>query len=171
MTDVQATDPRPDWARLYEQLGERVFRLLHRLTGDAALAEDLTHDTFVRVHEAGRQYDGRGELAAWVFRVAGNLGRDELRRRATRDRHLQLLPTPAPLSRDPDLAIVLADALNTLEPEARAVVLLHDVDGYTHTEIADMLDIAPGSSRSRLSRAHDQLRSIIGAPRERRSLS
>jgi RNA polymerase sigma-70 factor (ECF subfamily) len=58
-----------------------------------------------------------------------------------------------------------------LEPEARAVVLLHDVDGYTHAEIADMLDIAPGSSRSRLSRAHEQLRGVIGAPRDMRSLS
>lgn len=153
--------PPPDWRVLYEALGERVFRLLHRMTGDPALAEDLTHDTFLRVHDGAHQFGARGDVAAWVYRIAGNLGRDELRRRATRERHLVLVPPAVSTARDLDLTLTLQSALDQLDPEHRAVVLLHDVDGFSHAEIADMLDIAEGSSRARLSRARHVLRLVL----------
>jgi len=154
-----------EWRALYERLGERVFRMLHRMTGDAAHAEDLTHDTFIRVHEARHQYDGTGSLSAWVFRIAGNLARDEFRRRRMRRERLVLLHPSgeAPAPRDPELRMVLESALGALSHDHRTVVLLHDVDGYTHPEIAEMLDIAEGTSRARLSRAREQLRIALGA--------
>ena len=152
----------PDWRQLYEDLGERVFRMLHRMMGDRALAEDLTHDTFIRVHESRDKYDGSGAIAAWVFRIAGNLARDELRRGEMRVRRLLHFPRLQGGSGDPQLRVTLQTALEGLDPEQRAVVLLHDVDGYNHAEIAQMLDIREGTSRARLSRARERLRAALG---------
>ncbi|MGE3618306.1 MAG: RNA polymerase sigma factor, partial [Gemmatimonadales bacterium] len=145
-----ATDPvadgYPDWRALYEALGERVFRMLHRMTDDPDLAHDLTHDTFLRAHLARRRYDGRGSLAAWIFRIAGNVARDELRRRQVRRRHLLATPPGEPVFRtNPGLRLALAEALAALDPDQRAVVLLHEVEGYSHPEIAEMLGISDGT--------------------------
>lgn len=152
-----------DWQELYLLLGERVFRMLHRMMGDAETAADLAHDTFVRIHQCRDQYNGRGPIAGWVFRIAGNIGRDEIRKRATHARveqlHAGISGPRAPLA---DLRLSLQDALADLEPGHRAVVLLHDVDGYTHREIAEMLNIAEGTSKARLSRGRQALRVAIG---------
>jgi RNA polymerase sigma-70 factor (ECF subfamily) len=156
------TAARVDWRELYDTFGERVFRMLHRMTDDAALAEDLTHDVFLRVHHARDQYDGRGAVAAWLFRVAGNVARDELRRRAMRVKRMALYRRDEVTTGDPELRITLQVALDELESGHRAVVLLHDVDGYTHPEIAEMLDIREGTSRARLSRARQALRTSLG---------
>jgi RNA polymerase sigma-70 factor (ECF subfamily) len=161
--DDSSLHPIPlNWMELYESLGERVFRLLHRMTGDAALAEDLVHETFLRVHQAQGRFEGRGDLAAWVYRIAGNLGRDELRSREMRSRRLLLFPEPTPPGPDHELRVVLERALDTLDEGHREVVLLHDVDGYTHNEIAEMLGIREGTSRARLSRARASLRETLG---------
>lgn len=157
-----------DWRELYESFGLRVFRMLHRMTGDHAVAEDLTHDAFVRIHEARGQYDGTGPVAAWVFRIAANLGRDHLRHRtmsAERLRTFQTRNTPPP-GRDHELRMSLESALDAMDPIYRSVVLLHDVDGFTHGEISDMLGIREGTSRARLSRARELLRGVLTGGRE-----
>lgn len=165
----ESAPPRPpqglDWRVLYEEFGERVFRLLHRMLGEASQAEDLTQDTFVRVHQARHRYDGRGSVDAWIFRIAGNLGRDELRRRAMQRSREPLLAAEAGSRSvsDPHLRMTLESALERLGPEHRLVVLLHDVDGYDHATIAEMLGIAVGSSRARLSRAREELRLTLAA--------
>jgi RNA polymerase sigma-70 factor (ECF subfamily) len=153
----------PDWRELYDELGERVFRMLHRMMGDRSLAEDLTHDTFLRVHESRETFDGSGAIAAWVFRIAGNLARDEMRRGEMRVRRLLHFPRPGGEAGDPHLRLTLQSAIERLDPDQRAVVLLHDVDGYNHAEIAAMLDIREGTSRARLSRARERLRAALGA--------
>ncbi len=155
------------WESLYESLGERVFRLLHRLTGDSEEAADLTHDAFVRVHGALAQFDGRGSVEAWVFRIAANVGRDALRRRRVRAQHSRTvedglsLVTPAKAPR----RLALDRALARLDEAHRMVLLLHDVDGYTHGEIAEMLEIAVGTSKARLSRARKTMRVELGGER------
>ena len=68
------------WRILYHELGERVHRMVFRMTGDDDVAADLTHDTFLKVFEKGHQYSGRGSLHGWVFRIAGNLTKERLRR-------------------------------------------------------------------------------------------
>lgn len=150
------------WGTLYDRLGERVFRLLHRITGDRETALDLTHDTFVILATKGRQYTGRGSLNGWVFRIAANLARDRLRREKTRRAAAEQPPAPpggdAP---DAELRLVLDRAIAELTEEQRAVLLLYDVDRYTHPEIAEMLNIAEGTSKARLSRARARLRAAL----------
>lgn len=154
-----------DWRALYEELGERVFRLLHRMTGDEQQAADLTHDAFVRVHESRAQYDGRGSLQAWVFRIAANIGRDALRSRTLRgglDAELEGAAAGRSASPpDHGLRIDLERALDAVGESHRVVLLLHDVDGYAHREIAEMLDVAVGTSKARLSRARAMLRDAM----------
>ncbi len=141
-----------------------MFRLVHRMTGDEHLAQDLTHDTFVAVAEKGRQYTGRGSLRGWVFRIAANLAKERLRReKARRLRVEETLGRRSDRSEAPDteLRLVLDQALARLSEEQRAVLLLYDVDGYTHPEIAEMLNIAEGTSKARLSRARAHLRDVL----------
>lgn len=156
------------WELLYEELGERVFRLLHRMLGDPEEAADVTHDAFVRIHLSRRQFAERGPLHAWAFRIAANLGRDALRRRAVRRRALDAAHADGPTEHDAASTrgsgpqrLGLARALNQLDAAHRAVLLLHDVDGYTHKEIAEMLNVAVGTSKARLSRARGAVRSTL----------
>jgi RNA polymerase sigma-70 factor (ECF subfamily) len=154
----RATSDEVDWAELYDQFGSRVFHLLRRMTGDSALAEDLTQDAFVRIHKARGHYRGDGPLAAWVFRIAGNLGRDALRRGRHRTQLAHQAPAATRETPNEELRLSLRQALSDLEVDARTVVLLHDVDGFSHREIAEALGIQEGTSRARLSRARAQLR-------------
>lgn len=157
----------PDaWVVLYRELGEPVFRLLHRMTGDEELARDLTHDTFVRAFERADQYDGTGAPKAWIFQIAVNLMRQRAR---TVRRRSQLLERERPFlersTRDHSGRVasrmVLDEALARLPEEQRTTLLLYEVDGYTHAEIAEMTGVAEGSSKARVSRAKAALREAL----------
>jgi RNA polymerase sigma-70 factor (ECF subfamily) len=151
---------------LYREYGERVFRLLHRMTGDEDAARDLTHDTFVCVFEKLDQYTGTGSIAGWVFRIAVNLVLQQSRSRRARS---ALLNREGPSFRTvlPDASgqveagVVLEEALSELPQELRVTLLLHEIDGYTHAEIGEMLGIAEGSSKARVSRAKSALRKAL----------
>lgn len=149
------------WETLYDALGKRVFRLIVRLVSDEQVARDLTHDTFVAVSERGAQYAGRGSVEGWVFRIAANTAkswlRDTARRREIREEMLTGT-TGGVLRAEAEDRIVLRQAVMELSDGQRAVLLLHEVDGYTHAEIGEMLDIAEGTSKARLSRARNALR-------------
>jgi RNA polymerase sigma-70 factor (ECF subfamily) len=163
-TERRLTIGTPPWEQLYTELGGRVFRLLCRLTGDTELAEDLTHDTFVRAYTRAHQYTGRGSRNGWIFRIATNVARDALRRRRLRTMVEALLgrdATPLRHHDGPELRITLQRAVARLPAKQRAILLLHDVDGYTHEEIADMLGLAEGSSKAGLSRARARLRQLL----------
>lgn len=161
--DAAGVEP-PDWERLYAEMGEKVFRMIHRMTGDEHLAEDLTHDTFVRMHERRHQYDGRGSVEGWVFQIARNLTLNRARIRSNRRRLLEreaprLDRHPTPGSRTSvESRLQLESALDELPSGQRTALLLHVVDGYTHAEIGRMLQIAEGTSRARVSRAKAALR-------------
>lgn len=158
---------RSAWSDLYEEIGERVYHMVLRMTGDPELAADVTHDAFMRVYERSGQFEGRGTLRGWVYTIAKNIARDRLRRRKFRARLFDDgTPPPTPDSgprRTPnaELKVVLADAIESLSEDQRTVLMLHDVDGYTHPEISEMLGIATGSCRARLSRARARLRELL----------
>jgi RNA polymerase sigma-70 factor (ECF subfamily) len=156
----------PSWLDLYRAYGERVFRLVHRMTADEDAARDITHDTFVCAFEKLDQYAGTGSMSGWVFRIAVNLVRQRSRSGRVR---MDLLERERPsfrtVARDQsgrvEAGVVLEDALAELPEELRTTLLLHEVDGYTHAEIAEMLGIAEGSSKARVSRAKAALRKAL----------
>lgn len=136
------------------------------MTGDEELARDLTHDTFVRVFERADQYAGTGALKSWVFQIAVNLARQRartVRRRAELlARERVAFERSSPGAAGPvEARLVLEEALARLPEEQRTALLLYEVDGYTHAEIAEMTGVAEGSSKARVSRAKAALREAL----------
>ncbi len=136
------------------------------MTEDEASARDLTHDTFVRVFERWDQYAGNGSVASWICRIAANLARDRHSRFRRRAR-LLARETPSLARSTPDNSgklesrMLLDEALRRLPEEQRVTLLLYEVDGYSHAEIGQMLGVAEGTSRARLSRAKETLRELL----------
>ena len=153
---------------LYRRHHRRVHGVILRLVGQAgARAEDLTQEAFVRAWQALPSFRFESAVSTWLHRLAVNTALMELRARRSRpladddEDALESLSTPdtaghAVLGRD------LERAVATLPPRARAVLVLHDVEGWKHEEIAEELGMAVGSSKAQLHRARGLLRTRIG---------
>jgi len=150
---------------LYRQHVGRVYALCLRLTADAAEAEELTQDAFVRVWERLASFRGESAFSTWLYRVTVNVVL--LRFRSTRRRLLRVFSTddPAALERPAadagGAALDLDRAVAALPPGARQVFVLHDVEGYRHEEIAQLAGIAVGTSKAQLFRARRLLREAL----------
>ena len=152
---------------LYRRHHRRVHGVIVRLVGQAgARAEDLTQEAFVRAWQALPKFRFESAVSTWLHRLAVNTALMELRARRSRpladdEDALESLSMPdtagrAVLGRD------LERAVATLPPRARAVLVLHDVEGWKHEEIAEELGMAVGSSKAQLHRARGLLRTRIG---------
>ena len=147
---------------------ERIYRLCHRLCGDADLAEDFTQETFVRAFEALPGFEARAALSTWLHRIAVNTTMNGLRRvRRTRDRERAvedlepLAATATATASDGVLRRLLHRAIDELSETMRVVFVMYELEGYTHREIADVLGVEEGTSKARLSRARAQLRAAL----------
>jgi len=152
---------------IYRAYERPVFSLARRLVPQRAAAEDLAQETFVEVLTRLGQYDGRGSFAGWVRAIAVNRCLMHLRSPWHRSRRwLDRALGDAPDRSEPvgeaagdcGDALDLERALARLPDTARAVVWLHDVEGYTHNEIGLLFDSTPSFSKSQLARAHERLR-------------
>jgi len=157
---------------LYRLYSPRLFGVAYRLVGSQE-AEDLLQEIFLAAHRKLSQYKGESSLGTWLFRLATNQCLDYLRSKRAR---LALLTDT--FEHDPNAhgsaagAIVgvvdrmdLERALALLPPGARAVFVLHDVEGCEHREVADHLGISDGTSKSQLHKARMRLRSLLAAAR------
>jgi RNA polymerase sigma-70 factor (ECF subfamily) len=161
---VQQGDPAAERA-LYDAHVERIFRLAYRMTGDEALAEDLTQETFVRAFDRLDHFRGESALATWLYSVGMRTvlsGLRKVRRLRDHERAAEVLPEqPAPSRRDAELRLLLDEAIDALPEDMRLVFLMHDVEGFKHREIAAGLEITTGTSKSRLHRARAWLRDYL----------
>lgn len=148
---------------IYHAFRTPVYSLGRRICGNEEDAEDVLQETFLEVCRSINRYRGDGSLWGWVRQVAVSKALMLLRRernragRAAGDESLQ----PDALGKappEPSAPIDLEAALNRLSPIARAVLWLHDVEGYTHEEIGAMMGKTASFSKSQLSRAHRRLR-------------
>ena len=154
--------------QLYRRHHARMHGVIARLVGQAgARAEDLVQEAFVRAWQALPAFRFESAVSTWLHRLAVNTALMELRSRRGRpgmdddEDALDSLPTAdtagnAMLGRD------LERAVASLPPRARAVLVLHDVEGWKHEEIAAELGMAVGSSKAQLHRARHLLRERIG---------
>lgn len=154
------------FAALYERHTAHVYRFALRLTaGDEPAAEDLVHDAWVLAVERLPVFEWRSSFRTWLSAIVVNLARARLRRA---DREAPLLDEhtldEGPLHGMFD-RMDLTRALQNLAPGFRMVLVLHDVEGYTHAEIATMLDLDVGTSKSQLSRARAAMRRALTAKR------
>jgi RNA polymerase sigma factor (sigma-70 family) len=147
--------------RLYRRHAGRIHSLARRMIGPEE-ADDVTQDVFVRAWRKLHLFRGDSRFGTWLYRLAVNV---ILGKRGTvskhRDRHdaadVNELPIASRQVRV-DLKMDVESALETLPKGARQVFVLHDVEGYTHEEIAEMLDVTAGTSKSQLHRARMTLR-------------
>ena len=154
--------------RLYQRHRERIYGLVWRLSGgDGALAEDLLQEAFVRAWQKLDSFRGESRFFTWLHRLSANVALSDRRSRMRRVR----METPA----DQDMIdsvegardvhagkrANLERAIARLPERARAVLVLHDVEGYGHAEIAHMTGMAEGSSKAQLHRARKLVREML----------
>lgn len=174
---AQGGDPGA-FAELYIQHKRRVFLICMRMVRDCSLAEDLTQDTFLQLHRKIASFRGDSAFATWLYRLTFNVVLMHLRRR------------PLPVISLDYAAIDIADetvkcavgaldkrqvgvidrlalerALDALSPGYRRIILLHDVHGFEHREIASMDGCTEGNSKSQLHKARRSLRVALKSQR------
>jgi RNA polymerase sigma-70 factor (ECF subfamily) len=153
---------------LYRLHAPRLFGLAYRLVGPNE-AEDLLQEIFLAAHRKMSLYKGESSLGTWLFRLGTNQCLDYLRSKRAR---LALLTDT--MDREPDAPGVSAGAilgvvermdlergLAVLPPGARAVFVLHDVEGCEHRDVAEQLGISEGTSKSQLHKARMRLRRVL----------
>lgn len=127
-------------------------------------AEDVVQEAFARAFQALNRFQPDQSFAAWLNRIVANAAFDLSRRRKVRATE-ELSEAVASPFRDPaevaELKERMREALASLPDRARSVIVLHDVEGFTHAEIADLLDIPSGTARSDLHHARRKLREIL----------
>lgn len=147
-------------ALLYRAFASMVYTLAYRMLASRPVAEDVLQETFVEVIRKIGSYRGDAEIGFWVKRVAINKCLMYLRSSwVARRVDAEDIDAYAGVQHDPaEHQVALQRALAELSDTARAVVWLHDVEGYTHQEIGRMMGRTASFSKSQLARAHDRLR-------------
>ena len=133
-----------------------VWRFLRHLLGDDAVAEDLTQETFIRIYRKLHTFEFRSKFSTWILNIARNAGTDELRARQRRARLVSNLSVPAP-QRDATLRVEISDAIESLSPKLREVLLLVELFGFTYREAAEALGIPEGTAKRRVYDARKRL--------------
>ncbi|NBC83848.1 MAG: sigma-70 family RNA polymerase sigma factor [Bacteroidetes bacterium] len=151
---------------LYELMSSKMFGVCVRYSNNHEDAQDILQDGFVKVFEKITQYEGKGSFEGWVRRIFVNTAlekfRGQVRIIATEDNLLKLNnidqhdPVNDQLSEKELLAFI-----QELSPKYRVVFNLYAIEGYSHKEISDMLDITEGTSKSNLSRARTILQQKV----------
>jgi len=146
----------------------RIYAICRRMTGHDADALDATQDAMIATVRGLHRFDGRAAFSTWAYRVATNACLDELRRRARRpDPGLPELEH-APRGGAPGMDETSTDrldldgALAGLSPEFRSVIVLRDQLGLDYAEIAQVLEVPPGTVRSRIARGRAALAAALG---------
>lgn len=153
---------------LYRRYAPRVFAVVRRMAGDDALAEDWAQEAWVRAIRALPTFRGDARFSTWLHRIAVNsaLHGQRWRQRRTRDEvelPLGIADRSAPDS--VELRITIQRALDQLPDGMRQVLVLHDIEGYTHEEIANFLGVTAGTSKSQLFKARARMRRTLQPPR------
>src|SRR5947209_11645879 len=157
---------------LYNRYHRRVYSLCLRMTNNVAEAEDLMQEVFIHIYYKIGSFRGESTIMTWLHRVTVNRVLMHFRRSKARRESVtedDTLPEPK-LKTSETLSsqilevdrVALNKAIAQLPPGYRAVFILHDIEGYEHTEIARMNGIAVGTSKSQLHKARLKLRELLG---------
>lgn len=174
---IRAGDQRA-WNELLESYQDRLYTICLRMVSDPELAADLTQDTMVRVIRGLDSFNAESRLSTWIYRIAMNICLSRLRAEKLRrhpsldepDSRGQEKSSKISQNREPRASLriqqderrrLLGDALDRLDPDHRAILVLRDVRGLEYDAIASVLGVALGTVKSRLFRARLALRRAI----------
>ena len=169
--------------RAYDELvkryQERIYATIYHMTSNHEDANDLAQDAFIKAFQALKSFKGGSSFYTWLYRIAVNKTINFLKQRKNRT-HMSLNDVDFNAEHDPDLMALISDnnprraagltelqkklneALLKLSEPHRMVVVLHDVQGQSHDEIAEIMDCNIGTVRSRLFYARQQMQSFLG---------
>ena len=144
---------------IYRRYGRACFQLALRLAGQRQPAEDLVHEAFLKMMDTITSYRGEAPFGAWFKRLTANTGIDWLRRQRHRaDTDVEAMFEQTAAAGHDTAGLVDADSLLAqLPPRARAIVVLHELEGYTHAELAALFGQSESYSKSILARALKRL--------------
>jgi RNA polymerase sigma factor (sigma-70 family) len=147
------------FAAIYGLFGKACFNLSLRVLGDPASAEDLVQEVFLKMIDTIRSYRGDAPFGGWLKRMTVNACIDHLRRRRRdSDGDPEALFAEMPnAAAEPDVGIDAWDLLRRLPSRARAVLVLHEFEGYTHTELSQLFGQSESYSKSIVARAMKRL--------------
>lgn len=174
MLAYQAGDPRA-FEELFDRYKGRIYNYFIRHLSDWAVAEDLFQKTFLRVHEARERYRPSASLATWIYTIATNLLRDEVRKEKARPAEQPLertrdhagpaaagAPSPERLASRAQLREQIVGAVHALPPEQREAFILGKYEGRSYREIAEILGCSEGAVKVRIHRGVKSLRAALG---------
>ncbi len=150
---------------LLERHYDRIFAVCRKVAGNPADADDACQDAMIAIVKGIHRFDGRSTFRTWSYRVATNACLDELRRRKRRP--VAAIEEPERISDEPSVAqrvsdrLSIDDAFPQIPEEFRAPVVLRDVVGMDYAEIAETLDLPPGTVRSRIARGRRHLAEVL----------
>jgi RNA polymerase sigma-70 factor (ECF subfamily) len=170
LAQKSATGDSQAFAELYHRHFRRVYALCLRMMGNPVEAEDMTQEVFLQLFNKIGSFRGDSAFTTWLHRMTVNQVLMHFRKRSTRSELLTdegetpvqiVRGTENPESMPVIDRIALERAMQQLPTGYRTVFVLHDVEGYEHDEIAEMLGIAAGTSKSQLHKARLKLRQLI----------
>ena len=167
---------------LYHLHKRRVYSLCLRMTANAATAEDLTQEAFLQLFRKIATFRGESAFSTWLHRMAVNVVLMQLRKKG-----LNVVPLEETMEGEEESAkkepgaddmhlagsvdrLQLQQAIGELPPGYRMIFLLHDVQGYEHNEIADMVGCSIGNSKSQLHKARMKLRELLKTSRAEKAI-
>jgi RNA polymerase sigma-70 factor (ECF subfamily) len=167
-----------DFEEIFREYRGPIYNYLLRMTQNQAEAEDLTQETFVRVHRSLPTFRGEASLSTWLYRIATNVSFDHFRRRTTRqaetalslekiefyeDRDSNTPPSPEQFAARSEMSACVQAFVQRLPPDQRVVLVLKDLQGLKNREIAEVLDCSLATVKIRLHRARTKLREALNA--------
>jgi RNA polymerase sigma-70 factor, ECF subfamily len=159
----------PAFEELYRQHSTRLFNLAWRMCGTRADAEDLLQEIFLLAYRKLPEFRGDSAVGTWLYRLAMNRCLDHLKSRQSRESGSTTVLDEEVLRgprRVPDGGVKRLDlerAIARLPEGARAAFVLHDVEGFQHHEVANILGITEGTSKSQVHKARMKLRALLAA--------
>jgi RNA polymerase sigma-70 factor (ECF subfamily) len=149
---------------LYERYAPRVFAVVRRIAGEEDLAQDYAQEAWIRAIRALPTFRGDARFSTWLHRIAVNSALQALRKADTRKKREAPMPDAVavhPSEGDVLLGDLLERAMDRLPDGMRQVLILHDVEGYTHEEIGEFLGVTSGTSKSQLFKARAKMRDLL----------
>jgi RNA polymerase sigma-70 factor (ECF subfamily) len=149
---------------LYERYAPRVYAVVRRIAGEDDLAQDYAQEAWIRAIRALPTFRGDARFSTWLHRIAVNSALQALRKVDTRSKREAPMPEAVPVNPN-EGDVLLGDrlerAMDRLPEGMRQVLILHDVEGYTHEEIGEFLGVTSGTSKSQLFKARAKMRDLL----------